>query len=36
VRIANAEDLKHKEENERFEIESKSFCYERIMARGLR
>ena len=35
VRIANAEDLKHKEENERFEIESKSFCYERIMARGL-
>jgi cell fate regulator YaaT (PSP1 superfamily) len=35
VRIANAEDLKQKQENEKFEREAKSFCYERIMARGL-
>jgi cell fate regulator YaaT (PSP1 superfamily) len=35
VRIANAEDLRHKQENEKFEREAKSFCYERIMARGL-
>jgi len=35
VRIANAEDLRQKQENERFEREAKSFCNERIMARGL-
>ena len=35
VRLANAEDLRQKQENERFEREAKSFCYERIMARGL-
>jgi cell fate regulator YaaT (PSP1 superfamily) len=35
VRLANAEDLRQKQENEKFEKEAKSFCYERIMARGL-
>lgn len=35
VRIANEKDLHQKEENEHFEKEARSFCYERIMARGL-
>ena len=35
LRLANAEDLCQKQENEKFEKEAKSFCYERIMARGL-
>jgi cell fate regulator YaaT (PSP1 superfamily) len=35
IRIASEEDLKQKEENERFEEETKGFCLERIMARGL-
>jgi len=35
IRIAGEEDLKQKEENERFAEETKSFCLERIMARGL-
>lgn len=35
IRIASEEDLKQKEENERFAEETKSFCLERIMARGL-
>jgi cell fate regulator YaaT (PSP1 superfamily) len=35
VRVANADDLKQKQANEKFEREAKSFCYERIMARGL-
>jgi len=35
LRLANEEDLHQKQENEKFEKEAKSFCYERIMARGL-
>ena len=35
LRLANTEDLRQKQENEKFEKEAKSFCYERIMARGL-
>lgn len=35
VRIANEKDLHQKQENENFEKEARSFCYERIMARGL-
>lgn len=35
LRLANEEDLHQKEENGKFEKEAKSFCYERIMARGL-
>lgn len=35
LRLANEEDLRQKQENETFEKEAKSFCYERIMARGL-
>jgi len=35
LRQARAEDLRQKQENEKFEREAKSFCYERIMARGL-
>lgn len=35
IRIATEEDLKQKEENEKFEEETKRFCLERIMARGL-
>jgi cell fate regulator YaaT (PSP1 superfamily) len=35
LRIADAEDFRQKTDNEKFEQEAKSFCYERIMARGL-
>ena len=35
MRIANEKDLHQKQENENFEKEARSFCYERIMARGL-
>ena len=35
LRRASEEDLRQKQENEKFEKEAKSFCYERIMARGL-
>ncbi|MBI5639968.1 MAG: stage 0 sporulation family protein [Nitrospirae bacterium] len=35
LRVANEEDLRQKQENEAFERESKAFCLERIMARGL-
>ncbi|RPI35924.1 MAG: stage 0 sporulation protein [Nitrospiraceae bacterium] len=35
LRRASEEDLHQKQENEKFEKEAKSFCYERIMARGL-
>ena len=35
LRLANEEDLRQKQENEKFEKEAKGFCYERIMARGL-
>ncbi len=35
LRIANEKDLHQKQENENFEKEARSFCYERIMARGL-
>lgn len=35
LRLANPEDLQQKQENEKFEKEAKSFCYERIAARGL-
>lgn len=35
LRIAGEEDLKQKKDNERFEKEARSFCLERIMARGL-
>ncbi len=35
LRLASEEDLQQKQENEEFEKEAKSFCYERIMARGL-
>ena len=35
LRIASNEDFKQKTDNEKFEQEAKSFCYERVMARGL-
>jgi len=35
LRIAVEEDFRQKEDNEKFEQEAKSFCYERIVARGL-
>jgi len=35
LRVANEKDLHQKQENENFEKEARSFCYERIMARGL-
>ncbi len=35
LRLANEEDLRQKQENEKFEKEARGFCYERIMARGL-
>jgi len=35
LRLANDEDLRQKLDNEKFEKEAKSFCYERISARGL-
>jgi cell fate regulator YaaT (PSP1 superfamily) len=35
LRVATPEDFKQKTDNERFEQEAKSFCYERVMARGL-
>jgi cell fate regulator YaaT (PSP1 superfamily) len=35
LRLANPEDLHQKQENDKFEKDAKSFCYERIMARGL-
>jgi cell fate regulator YaaT (PSP1 superfamily) len=35
LRIADEEDFRQKTENEKFEQEARSFCYERIMARGL-
>jgi len=35
IRIAGEEDLRQKEENEKFAAETRSFCLERIMARGL-
>ena len=35
LRVASDEDFKQKVENETFEQEAKSFCYERVMARGM-
>ena len=35
LRIAGEEDFRQKTDNEKFEQEAKTFCYERIMARGL-
>lgn len=35
IRVAGDEDLKQKEENEKFERDARSFCLERIMARNL-
>lgn len=35
LRLASNEDFKQKADNEKFEQEAKSFCYERVMARGL-
>jgi cell fate regulator YaaT (PSP1 superfamily) len=35
LRILTEDDLRQKTANEKFEQEAKSFCYERIMARGL-
>ena len=35
LRVASNEDFTQKADNERFELEAKSFCYERVMARGL-
>lgn len=35
LRIANEKDIHQKQENENFEKEARSFCYERITARGL-
>lgn len=35
LRVASDEDFKQKVENEMFEQEAKSFCYERVMARGM-
>lgn len=35
LRVAGSEDLKNKQENERFEREARSFCVERIAARGI-
>lgn len=35
LRVATEEDLRQKRDNEKFEREARSFCLERIMARGL-
>jgi cell fate regulator YaaT (PSP1 superfamily) len=35
LRVAGSEDLKNKQENEKFEREARSFCVERIAARGI-
>ncbi len=35
LRVATEEDLRQKQDNEKFEREARSFCIERIMARGL-
>ncbi|MGC2061561.1 MAG: regulatory iron-sulfur-containing complex subunit RicT [Thermodesulfovibrionales bacterium] len=35
LRVASSEDLKNKQENEKFEREARSFCVERITARGI-
>lgn len=35
IRVAGSEDLKNKQENENFEREARSFCVERITARGI-
>jgi cell fate regulator YaaT (PSP1 superfamily) len=35
LRVASDEDFNQKTNNEKFEQEAKSFCYERVMARGL-
>jgi len=35
LRVASNEDFKQKADNEKFEQDAKSFCYERVMARGL-
>ncbi|MBA4372516.1 MAG: stage 0 sporulation protein [Thermodesulfovibrio sp.] len=35
LRVAGSEDLKIKQENEKFEREARSFCVERIAARGI-
>ena len=35
LRVASDEDFKQRTDNEKFEQEAKSFCYERVMARGL-
>ncbi len=35
LRLATEEDIRHKRENEKFERDARSFCNERIMARGL-
>ena len=35
LRVVTDEDLRQKTANEKFEQEARSFCYERIMARGL-
>ncbi len=35
LRVAGSEDLKNKQENENFEREARSFCIERITARGI-
>jgi cell fate regulator YaaT (PSP1 superfamily) len=35
LRVATEEDLRQKQDNEKFEREARSFCLERIMARGL-
>jgi cell fate regulator YaaT (PSP1 superfamily) len=35
LRVATEEDLRQKQDNEKFERDARSFCLERIMARGL-
>jgi len=35
IRVANADDLQQRQDNENLEREAKAFCLERIMARGL-
>jgi cell fate regulator YaaT (PSP1 superfamily) len=35
VRVANSEDMKQKQDNEDFEKGARSFCLERITARGI-
>lgn len=35
LRVASGEDFKQKSDNEKYEQDAKSFCYERVMARGL-